>query len=924
MEDDSGEKPTEQLLHVEREREQEQIQLQNLSLADSVKTRRTERSTEAIKSDVFKYLDQVLQATQLLRREDDDVDDMQVDSSAPRSPQWYIDQIGRTLLEISQLHNISRPPQQHLPPPERFDLDYDKYTPDVPLPTEEETENDMEVDNDNLDLLATETYRLRRIDYLRLLLRTMAPIAMEVSAHVCAMVIRRGNDLTRPSLVLFSVWLPVAPQITQLVSKLLALDSLSCPIPDSAMKATDLTQSSLFVLMEASYHICRFYRQRREPETPTTWWNWSPVVVWYSSEDEVGQLAESSASDSSIASNFSLTTAIRWYAIRVASFALQLSTSRSTQLITKYGLQEEQVQWMIHPWEINHDEYIQQSSFFGQHKTRLWWYKYLHCPSADDVSAVVPVHPYLIDVGEGLLFCKRNPFGKDLRDAKGDIVDLDSSSSNPPSKALSSRLVRTKTTRHNISNVAKAMCIDPNPPPILVCGPQGSGKSCIIRELARALSADECYHHDDTLLEIHVDDEMDAKTLIGSYTVTDIPGQFEWRAGALTQAVRDGKWVLLEDVNRVPSEIMASIVQLLEERLLPLGNGRVERCHPEFRLFGTLTTIASHQVTLGGVVSDNRVLYPQMWYAVPMEPLPFSELYEIARARYPMIPETILKSILEVFRSLDQSGRLTGKSDSKKSIELDKISKYAWTGRSVSVRDLFKVISRIGHTVTFESNAVYTTERQRELCVAEVHDVFLAATADVERRLQFIGGIVAPAFGITADTAMGYLQRRSPDLQLHDHCIVIGRARIPSSTVHPSRLEAGGFAMTRYTLRLMEAIGVCVQENEATLLVGGKDFNSRWCQLLRLNSNVACVLRGDKKLDVGKLPSFSKWRNWLEKSWWSKICHCRQIQWILWEDIDQWSYILLPKKSTTSSSICLSQLFHESRMQSSLDLPPRR
>eukprot|EP00957_Ditylum_brightwellii_P111641 8515840-Ditylum_brightwellii.AAC.1 len=61
------------------------------------------------------------------------------------------------------------------------------------------------------------------------------------------------------------------------------------------------------------------------------------------------------------------------------------------------------------------------------------------------------------------------------------------------------------------------------------------------------------------LLELHIDDETDSKTLIGSYVATDIPGEFTWRAGALTNAVRSGKWILIEDVEFCPMEIQAAL-----------------------------------------------------------------------------------------------------------------------------------------------------------------------------------------------------------------------------------------------------------------------------------------------------------------------------------------------------------------------------
>lgn len=50
----------------------------------------------------------------------------------------------------------------------------------------------------------------------------------------------------------------------------------------------------------------------------------------------------------------------------------------------------------------------------------------------------------------------------------------------------------------------------------------------------------------------------------GSYVCSEIPGQFEWRSGALTQAVERGCWVLIEDLDLAPLELLSSLIPLLE------------------------------------------------------------------------------------------------------------------------------------------------------------------------------------------------------------------------------------------------------------------------------------------------------------------------------------------------------------------------
>jgi midasin (ATPase involved in ribosome maturation) len=87
-------------------------------------------------------------------------------------------------------------------------------------------------------------------------------------------------------------------------------------------------------------------------------------------------------------------------------------------------------------------------------------------------------------------------------------------------------------------------------------------------------------------------------------------GEFEWPPGAFTQAVQSGKCVPPEDVNFIPVEIQVALVQLLELRCLAIGNGELEQYHPDFCLFGTMSTRTSSRYK--GRLAGQRVLHPSL------------------------------------------------------------------------------------------------------------------------------------------------------------------------------------------------------------------------------------------------------------------------------------------------------------------------
>eukprot|EP01036_Dinobryon_divergens_P031904 gene31904-41394_t len=86
-------------------------------------------------------------------------------------------------------------------------------------------------------------------------------------------------------------------------------------------------------------------------------------------------------------------------------------------------------------------------------------------------------------------------------------------------------------------------------------------------------------------VELHVSSQADSKALVGSYICSDVPGEFVWQAGILTQAVVHGHWLVIEDVDKAPLlDFISSISTLLEHRqlTLPPSNQFID-AHPSFR-----------------------------------------------------------------------------------------------------------------------------------------------------------------------------------------------------------------------------------------------------------------------------------------------------------------------------------------------------
>uniref|UniRef100_A0A0E0M8B9 Midasin n=1 Tax=Oryza punctata TaxID=4537 RepID=A0A0E0M8B9_ORYPU len=120
--------------------------------------------------------------------------------------------------------------------------------------------------------------------------------------------------------------------------------------------------------------------------------------------------------------------------------------------------------------------------------------------------------------------------------------------------------------------------------PILLYGPVGAGKTALINKLAQIGG--------NRVLFIHMDEQMDGRTLIGSYICTEKPGEFKWAPGSLTQAVIKGFWIVFEDIDKAPSDVQSILLTFIGrfKFFFRFGHAEAVEVAENFRLFATVTT----------------------------------------------------------------------------------------------------------------------------------------------------------------------------------------------------------------------------------------------------------------------------------------------------------------------------------------------
>ena len=289
---------------------------------------------------------------------------------------------------------------------------------------------------------------------------------------------------------------------------------------------------------------------------------------------------------------------------------------------------------------------------------------------------------------------------------------------------------------------------------ILVRGPRGSGKTAVIRYAAQLAGA--------RVVELVLDENADARALLGYHELSQ-DGAFVWRKGPVALAAKRGDWIVVEDVDRAPLEVLAALKPLARDRWIGTP-GR--RCGPDF------TEAAPGFQLLATTTTD----FPQFFddgSVVDIEAPTSDEIQYLIDAKYP-------------------------------NVSLRNAALKASMG--CTLREILKLVDRLSDVST---ETGYVDEKRRFLAALDAVDICVAGVRDSDMELAGARKVAA-AFEIDPEELITCLRGDSDD---EDH-------RRRRSILKMMNKVDDTFALTPGTRRLLERLSACVQHGEACLLVG--------------------------------------------------------------------------------------------------------
>lgn len=177
---------------------------------------------------------------------------------------------------------------------------------------------------------------------------------------------------------------------------------------------------------------------------------------------------------------------------------------------------------------------------------------------------------------------------------------------------------------------------------IILTGGSGIGKTSCILQIAHSIRQ--------PTLRINFTAHTQPSDLLGSKELVD--GKTFWQDGVLPQAMKNGYWIIFDELDSAPPELLPIIYPVLERTstvTMKENNGEVIHAHPNFRCFATANTIGAmqsrrHRFKATQQASDALTSRFDVFH---MKNMTAKEEFKLVRETYPQLSPRVAKRIVD-------------------------------------------------------------------------------------------------------------------------------------------------------------------------------------------------------------------------------------------------------------------------------------
>jgi midasin len=328
--------------------------------------------------------------------------------------------------------------------------------------------------------------------------------------------------------------------------------------------------------------------------------------------------------------------------------------------------------------------------------------------------------------------------------------------------------------------------------PVLLEGPTSAGKTTLVEYIAarcghQVVRINNHEHTGECVVFYVVSSQtsaahssfLDIQEYTGSFAA-DSCGSLSFRDGLLVRALRFGYWVILDELNLAPSEVLEALNRLLDDNreLFIAEINETVKPHPNFRLFATQNPCGAY----GGRKPLSRA-FRNRFVEIHMGDIPNAEMKTILELKCGC-PPSHAKHLVEIMVSLRHRR-------SKSNLFLGKDS-------FITPRDLLRWAERKGST-------------KQEL--AEQGYMLLAERLRSREERDLVQHVIEENLKVSLKMEELYFGTRSEARKLLKEAL--------ENSEYKRNDFFSSIAPTTSLLRLISLVLECIQQKEPVLLVGG-------------------------------------------------------------------------------------------------------
>ncbi len=185
----------------------------------------------------------------------------------------------------------------------------------------------------------------------------------------------------------------------------------------------------------------------------------------------------------------------------------------------------------------------------------------------------------------------------------------------------------------------------------LLFGPTGVGKTSLVLQIAARIKQ--------PVVRVNLNGQVSVSDLVGSIGLSK--DGTVWNDGALPRAMRNGYWLVLDEIDFGPPDVLSLLYPVLEAKprlCLKEHNGEVIEAHPNFRVFATGNSIGGDRDGIyAGTQPINAALLNRFTghgQAIRIKPLTAKQEEEILRSRLPNLSKSLVRRVCEFASRLRQ------------------------------------------------------------------------------------------------------------------------------------------------------------------------------------------------------------------------------------------------------------------------------